>query len=161
LQNRRFEFAVERAVFLTVLHRLCAPGSDRAAEKWKADYTIEGAGGLDLQHLYRAMAWLGEVLPRMYAPPPKPSGRSPCHVIIADLQAGNQLKSRRPVGASVAVGAQRAQCTQRIPYLGIRKPLYYVSIGPPWMRTASGGAFPERAGWYEPEDRVARGVLFC
>jgi hypothetical protein len=53
LQNRRFEFAVERAVFLTVLHRLCAPGSDRAAEKWKADYSIEGAGRLDLQHLYR------------------------------------------------------------------------------------------------------------
>jgi hypothetical protein len=64
LQNRRFEFAIERAVFLTVLHRLCAPGSDRAAEKWKADYTIEGAGRLDLQHLYRAMAWLGEVLPQ-------------------------------------------------------------------------------------------------
>jgi len=64
LQNRRFEFAVERAVFLTVLHRLFAPGSDRAAEKWKADYAIEGADELDLQHLYRAMAWLGEVLPQ-------------------------------------------------------------------------------------------------
>ncbi|MDP2834467.1 MAG: IS1634 family transposase, partial [Pseudomonadota bacterium] len=48
----------------TVLHRLFAPGSDRAAEKWKDDYAIEGAGGLDLHHLYRAMAWLGEVLPK-------------------------------------------------------------------------------------------------
>src|SRR5436309_14895361 len=38
LEGRRFEFAVERAVLLTVLHRLFAPGSDRAADKWKADY---------------------------------------------------------------------------------------------------------------------------
>ena len=34
LSNRRFEFAVERVVFLTVLHRLFDPGSDRAAEVW-------------------------------------------------------------------------------------------------------------------------------
>jgi hypothetical protein len=31
--SRRFDFDVERAVFLTVLHRLMAPGSDRAAER--------------------------------------------------------------------------------------------------------------------------------
>ncbi len=53
---------VERAVFLTVLHRLVAPGSDRAAEKWKQDYAIPGAERLALHHLYRAMAWLGEPL---------------------------------------------------------------------------------------------------
>ena len=64
LQGRRFEFSVERAIFLTVLHRLFAPGSDRAAEKWKQDYAIEGVADLDLHHLYRAMAWLGEVLPK-------------------------------------------------------------------------------------------------
>jgi transposase len=64
LQGRRFEFSVERAIFLTVLHRLFAPGSDRAAEKWKNDYTIDGVGELDLHHLYRAMAWLGEELPK-------------------------------------------------------------------------------------------------
>jgi len=64
LADRRFEFSVERAVFLTVLDRLFAPGSDRAAEKWKDDYAIEGVSGLDLHHLYRAMAWLGEVLPK-------------------------------------------------------------------------------------------------
>jgi len=63
LKHRRFEFSVERAIFLTVLHRLFAPGSDRAAEKWKEDYAIEGVGELSLHHLYRAMAWLGEVLP--------------------------------------------------------------------------------------------------
>jgi transposase len=64
LADRRFGFSVERAIFLTVLHRLFAPGSDRAAEKWKEDYTIEGVSGLDLHHLYRAMAWLGEALPK-------------------------------------------------------------------------------------------------
>jgi hypothetical protein len=61
--ERKFKFDVERAVFLTVLHRLFAPGSDRAAEKWKDDYAIAGAGALELQHLYRAMAWLGTPLP--------------------------------------------------------------------------------------------------
>ena len=35
LDGRRFECDVERAVFLTVLHRLFDPGSDRAADKWK------------------------------------------------------------------------------------------------------------------------------
>ena len=63
LRDRQFEFPVERAVFLTVLHRLLAPGSDRAAEKWKQDYAIAGADSLALHHLYRAMAWLGEPLP--------------------------------------------------------------------------------------------------
>ena len=63
LKDRRFEFPVERAIFLTVLHRLFAPGSDRAAERWKDGYAIEGASELSLHHLYRAMAWLGEVPP--------------------------------------------------------------------------------------------------
>ncbi len=47
-----------------MLHRLFAPGSDRAAEKWKDDYAIQGVGDLNLHHLYRAMAWVGEVLPK-------------------------------------------------------------------------------------------------
>jgi hypothetical protein len=64
LRARHFEFPVERAIFLTVLHRLFAPGSDRAAEKWKEDYAIEGCAELSLHHLYRAMAWLGEALPQ-------------------------------------------------------------------------------------------------
>ena len=63
LGERHFEFAVERAIFLTVLHRLLAPGSDRAADKWKTDYRVGGAEALQLHHLYRAMAWLGEELP--------------------------------------------------------------------------------------------------
>ena len=63
LEGRRFECDVERAIFLTVLHRLFVPGSDRAAEKWKTDYQIEECEALQLHHLYRAMAWLGEELP--------------------------------------------------------------------------------------------------
>ena len=63
LQGRRFEFDVERAVFLTVLHRLFAPGSDRAADQWRADYQLPGCEALQLHHLYRTMAWLGEQLP--------------------------------------------------------------------------------------------------
>jgi hypothetical protein len=60
--QRQFAFAAERGVLLTVLHRLFVSGSDRAAEKWRADYRIEGTEGLQLHHLYRAMAWLGEPL---------------------------------------------------------------------------------------------------
>ena len=60
LEHRKFEFDIERAVFLTVLHRLFSPGSDRAAEYWRRDYRIRGAESLELHHLYRAMAWLGE-----------------------------------------------------------------------------------------------------
>ena len=60
---RGHKFALERAVFLTVLHRLFVSGSDRAADRWREDYAIAGIAGLDLHHLYRAMAWLGEELP--------------------------------------------------------------------------------------------------
>ena len=63
LSGRAFEFAVERAVFAIVLHRIMVSGSDRACEKWMADYDIPGVDGLALHHLYRAMAWLGEELP--------------------------------------------------------------------------------------------------
>ena len=60
LQSRRYEFDVERAVYLTVVHRLFASGSDRAAERWREAYRLPGTETLDLHHLYRAMAFLGE-----------------------------------------------------------------------------------------------------
>lgn len=63
LKGRRFGFDVERAIYLTVLHRLCVSGSDRAAEKWRRDYRIPGAESLELHQLYRAMAFLGDELP--------------------------------------------------------------------------------------------------
>jgi hypothetical protein len=52
LKGRRFEFNVERALYLTVLHRLFASGSDRSAERWREDYLIPGTEGLELHHLY-------------------------------------------------------------------------------------------------------------
>ena len=60
LTDRGFEFAVERAVFASVLHRLFVSGSDRSCEKWVADYRIAGIAELQLHHFYRAMTWLGE-----------------------------------------------------------------------------------------------------
>jgi len=62
LEQRKFEFPLERAIFLAVLHRLFTSGSDRAAEKWKETLDIDGVDKLQLHHLYRAMAWLGEAL---------------------------------------------------------------------------------------------------
>src|SRR5262245_43246117 len=61
--KRKHGFGLERAVFLSVLHRIFMSGSDRAADRWREDYGIAGIDGLELHHLYRAMAWLGEELP--------------------------------------------------------------------------------------------------
>jgi transposase len=60
LAERKFAFDVERAIFLTVLHRLFISGSDRFCDKWHRDYAIQGVDGVSLHHLYRAMAFLGE-----------------------------------------------------------------------------------------------------
>jgi hypothetical protein len=60
LRKRLFWFDVERAIFLTVMHRLLTSGSDRFCDKWRRDYGQAGTEGLSLHHLYRAMAFLGE-----------------------------------------------------------------------------------------------------
>jgi len=62
LVDRKFEFDIERAVFLTVLHRLFVSGSDRSCSGWRRDYAIAGVDDIALHHCYRAMAFLGEVL---------------------------------------------------------------------------------------------------
>jgi len=62
LQSRRYEFDVERAIYLTVMHRLFVSGSDRAAERWRQGYQLPGTETLELHHLYRAMAFLGTPL---------------------------------------------------------------------------------------------------
>jgi hypothetical protein len=86
---RGFEFPVERAVFLTVLHRLMLSGSDRACEQWRADYRIAGIDMLQLHHLYRAMAWLGEELPEA-----EQNGRTLAQRCVKDL-VEEQLFARR------------------------------------------------------------------
>jgi Transposase DDE domain len=91
LQDRKFGFAVERAIFVTVLHRLLDPGSDRAAEAWKDGYAIPGAADLDLQHFYRAMAWLGEALPPgAQADATRPGNRCTKDLIEEALFAGQR-----------------------------------------------------------------------
>lgn len=74
LESRRYEFDVERAVYLTVIHRLFASGSDRAAERWREAYRLPGTESLESHHLYRAMAFLGDPLkdqpdPQILNPP--------------------------------------------------------------------------------------------
>jgi len=59
LAGRKFGFEVERATFLTVLHRLFPSGSDRSCDRWHRDYMINGVDDLSLHHLYRTMAFLG------------------------------------------------------------------------------------------------------
>ena len=60
LKGRRFEFPVERVIYLSVLHRLFESGSDRACDKWKQGMEIPGVEDLELHHLYRAMRWMGD-----------------------------------------------------------------------------------------------------
>ncbi len=60
LSDRKFDFDVERAIFLTVFHRLFVSGSDRSCDKWRRDYVVEGVEKLSLHHFYRAMSFLGE-----------------------------------------------------------------------------------------------------
>jgi Transposase DDE domain len=97
--GRGFEFAVERAVFATVLHRIMVSGSDRACEKWLADYDVPGADGLALHHLYRAMAWLGEELP-----PEQQAGATPFAPRTAkDLVEERLFARRRDLFAELSV----------------------------------------------------------
>jgi len=65
LAGRRLTLPVERILFLTVLHRLFASGSDRSCLRvWKQDQQIPGSETIALHQVYRAMAWLGEPLPK-------------------------------------------------------------------------------------------------
>jgi hypothetical protein len=59
-KGRKFGFDLERVIFAAVLQRLTEPGSDRkAARLWFDRYKIDGLGDLQVQHLHRAMRWLG------------------------------------------------------------------------------------------------------
>lgn len=60
LADRRFGFDVERAIYMTVLHRLMISGSDLHASDWKDKVRVPGAEQVTLDQAYRAMAWLGE-----------------------------------------------------------------------------------------------------
>jgi DDE family transposase len=94
LKARQYEFDLERAIYLTVLHRLFASGSDRAAERWREDYLIPGTEGLELHHLYRAMAFLGEAIEQLE----KPTGAVRCN---KDLIEEALFESRRDLFTEV------------------------------------------------------------
>jgi hypothetical protein len=81
LAHRRFGFDVERAIYLTVLHRLMVSGSDRHASRWHHGLRIPGAEDLTLDHAYRAMTWLGEEVAE---------GRTTTDVIEEDLYRRRQ-----------------------------------------------------------------------
>ncbi len=59
---RRFRFDPERAVYLTVMHRLFEAGSDRSAVLWREPYRLPGCESIELHQIYRAMGWLGSAL---------------------------------------------------------------------------------------------------
>ena len=98
LAGRRFEFPVERAVFLTVLHRLMVSGSDRACEHWRDDYRIDGIDELELHHLYRAMSWLGEELPQS-----EQAGRTLVPRSTKDVIEEGLFESRRDLFSELSV----------------------------------------------------------
>ena len=70
---------------MTVLHRVMVSGSDRSALQWRRDQAIDGAAELELQHLYRAMGWLGEALGE--SEPDAPSPRRTKDLIEEELFA--------------------------------------------------------------------------
>ena len=76
------------------VHRLFASGSDRAAERWREDYLIPGTESLELHHLYRAMAFLGEAI----EPLEKPTGAVRC---TKDLVEEALFESRRDLFTEV------------------------------------------------------------
>jgi len=99
--RRKHEFALERAVFLTVLHQLMGGGSDLAAGRWRANYDIAGVAGIELHHVYRTMAWLGEELPAA-----EQEGRTPfalrCTRAALHQKCGGGAVVRRPARPAVA-----------------------------------------------------------
>ncbi len=72
LGTRRFGFDAERAIYLTVLHRLMVSGSDRHSSTWRQGLHIPGTEDLTLDHAYKAMAWLGEDLAEADTDDPRP-----------------------------------------------------------------------------------------
>jgi hypothetical protein len=60
-RGRKFGFDVERTVFALALQRLCAPGSDLQGAQWVRTVEAPGFERLQLQHFYRACAFLAGV----------------------------------------------------------------------------------------------------
>jgi len=59
--ERRFRFDTERVSFALALQRLCRPGSDLFGSQWIETVECPGLKGVELQHLYRSVAFLANV----------------------------------------------------------------------------------------------------
>jgi hypothetical protein len=139
LRGRGFDFAVERAVFVAVLHRLFVSGSDRACEKWMADYAIPGSDGLQLHHFYRAMAWLGEE----NGPPADDALAPRC---VKDVIEEQLFERRRDCSASCPWGSWTPRrCRSRAP--AARR----------WAPTAIPRTIGRTSRWFSPSFSTARG----
>ena len=55
--KRKHGFALERAVFLTVLHRLFVSGSDRAADRWREVRLPTSRGSICIISIGRWRGW--------------------------------------------------------------------------------------------------------
>lgn len=53
LHDRKYEFDAERAMYLTVIHRLFSSGSDRSCDRWRRKYAIEGT-----QKIYHCIIYI-------------------------------------------------------------------------------------------------------
>jgi len=93
LRERHFGFDVERAIFLSVLHRICCGGSDRHSHQWKEDQEMAGVSQLSLHHSYRAMAWLGQAEPRT-DPPVAGAATQPAEVKGTQNSAASATQSK-------------------------------------------------------------------
>jgi hypothetical protein len=111
--DRRFSFDVERAVYLTVLHRLMISGSDRHANDWCSRVRVPGAEGFDLDHAYKAMAWLGEVTRRAAAPLRRSRRRSIAIASRSSAPSRSRFSTPRHCGSKVP--AVRAWASTAIP----------------------------------------------
>ena len=114
LADRRFGFDVERAVYLTVLHRLMVSGSDRHASSWRQRLRIPGAEGSTLEHAYKAMAWLGEDDRSRAAASPRPSRRRST-AIASRCSASSRSPSSTPRRCSSRAQAARRWASAAIP----------------------------------------------
>jgi|GEM_PF-1758274 len=72
IEKRNFTFDAECAVFLTMLHRLMRSGSDRACDRWRRDYRVEGMDNLELHHSIGLWPGWAKRCPNSKTPPPSP-----------------------------------------------------------------------------------------
>jgi hypothetical protein len=98
--ERGFDFDVERAIYLTVLHRLMVSGSDRHASRWREALRIPGVENLTLDQVYKAMRWLGEDIA---GSGPGAEGRHTTDVIEEQL-----YRHRQELFGEVSVAQHRA-----------------------------------------------------